>query len=116
MVWVPWQRMCFGEIREVSAVVSTRVRQWNETDTGRMVDVTAPDNILVNGTLSNGAVASAHVSSAPSNGTGYGLQVYGREGTLAPTSQKSASIGVRLQGGKGDGSALEEIPILPYHS
>ena len=109
--------MCLGEFREVSAVVSTQVRQWHETDTGRMVDVTAPDNILVSGTLSNGAVASAHVSSVPSHGTGYRLQVYGREGTLVLTSQQSASIGgVRLQGGKGDGSALEEIPIPPHHT
>lgn len=55
-----------------SAVVRTRVTQWHETDTGRMVDVTAPDNILVSGTLSGGAVASAHVSSVPCMEAGTG--------------------------------------------
>ena len=96
--------MCLGEFKEVSSVVSTRVRQWHESDTGRTVDVTAPDHILVSGTLSNGVVASARVSSVPWHDSGYRLEVYGREGTLVLTSQQSASIGgVRMRGGKGDG-------------
>ena len=53
--------MCLGEFAEVSALVSTRVPQWHETDTGRTVDVTSPDNVLVTGALASGAVVSAHV-------------------------------------------------------
>jgi predicted dehydrogenase len=53
--------MCLGEFTEVSAVVSTQVPQWHETDTDRMVDVTAPDTILVSGKLASGAVASVQV-------------------------------------------------------
>ena len=109
--------MCLGEYEEVSAVVSTRVPQWHETDTDRMVDVTGPDNILVSGTLNGGAVASAQVSSVPWHGSGYRLEVYGRDGTLVLSSQQSASIGgVRLMGGKGDASALEEIAISARHT
>ena len=109
--------MCLGEFEEVSAVVSTRVPQWHESDTDRMVDVTAPDNILVSGTLRSGAVASARVSSVPWHGGGYKLEVYGRQGTLVLTSQQSASIGgVRLMAGKGDDPALEEIAIPPHHT
>ena len=109
--------MCLGEFQEVAAVVRTRVTQWHETDTGRMVDVTAPDNILVSGTLSGGAVDSAHVSSVPWHGSGYRLEVYGREGTLVLNSQQSASIGgVRLLGGRGGGSSLEEIAIPAHHT
>ena len=108
---------CLGEFQEVSAVVSTRVPQWHETDTGRNVDVTAPDNIVISGTLSSGVVVSAHVSSVPWHGSGYKLEVYGREGTLVLTCQESASYGsVRLMGGKGGGSTLEEIPIPPHHT
>ena len=109
--------MCLGELVDVSAVVNTRVPQWHETDTDRMVDVTAPDNILVSGTLAGGAVASAHVSSVPWHGSGYRLEIYGREGTLVLTGQDSASIGgVRLLGGKGGSSSLEEITLSPKHT
>ena len=108
---------CLGEFKEVSALVSTQVPQWEEKDTGRLVDVTAPDNILVSGTLTNGAVASAHVSSVPWHGSGYRLEVYGTEGTLVVSGQQPASIeDVHLLGGKGGGSALEEISIPPHHT
>ena len=38
-----------GEIREVSAVVSTQIPQWYFTDTGTTMDVTAPDNVMMSG-------------------------------------------------------------------
>ncbi len=109
--------MCLGEFEEVSAVVSTRVPQWHETDTDRMVDVSAPDNVLVSGTLRGGAVATAQVSSVPWHGSGYRLEVYGREGTLVLISDGAPSTSsVRLMGGKGDTAALEEITIPPHNT
>ncbi len=109
--------MCLGEFEEVSAVVSTRVPEWHETDTGRIVDVTAPDSILVSGTLTSGAVASAEVCSVPWHGSGYRLEVYGREGTLVLSGQQSPSTSnVRLMGGKGDSLALDEIAIPPHNT
>ena len=108
--------MCLGEFKDVSAVVSTQVPQWYETDTQRSVDVTSPDNILVSGTLESGAVVSAHVASQPWHGSGFRLEVYGREGTLVLTSQDNAQIGsVRLEGARGAGSALETIPVTSQH-
>jgi len=104
--------MCMGEFSEVSAVVSTQVPQWYETDTKRMVDVTAPDNILVSGRLANGAVASIHVASVPWHGSGMKLEIYGREGTLVASTGLSAQIDlVRLEGGRGTDQALQELPI-----
>ena len=97
--------MSVGEFQEVSAVVSTRVKQWHETDTDLMVDVTSPDNILVSGSLTSGAVASAHVASVPWAGSGSRTEVYGREGTLVVVDD------TKLLGTKGNGSALEELPI-----
>src|SRR5688572_5842297 len=38
--------MVVGELIEVSAIVSTQVPQWFETDTKKYVDVTSPDNIM----------------------------------------------------------------------
>jgi predicted dehydrogenase len=109
--------MCLGEFESVSATVRTQVPQWHETDTDKMVDVTAPDNIMVNGTLAGGAVVSAQSSSIPYHGSGWKLEVYGREGTLVVTSGGSPSTsGARLQGGKGDVSELEDIEIPARHT
>jgi predicted dehydrogenase len=104
--------MCVGEFGEVSSVVSTQVPQWHETDTDRMVDVTAPDNILVSGRLANGAAASVHVASVPWHGSGLKLEIYGREGTLMASTGLSAQIDpVRLHGGRGTDRTLQELPI-----
>ena len=104
--------MCVGEFIEVSAVVSTQVPQWLETDTDRLVDVSAPDTILVSGRLASGAVASVHVASVPWHGSGMKLEVYGREGTLIASTGMSAQIDpVRVQGARGPDRTLQELPI-----
>lgn len=109
--------MCLGELAEVSAVVSTQVPQWHESDTGRTVDVTAPDSILVNGKLESGAVASAHVSSIPWHGDGYRLAIYGREGTLTATADHSGQIDrVRIRGGEHGDAELSEMTVPARHT
>jgi predicted dehydrogenase len=104
--------MCVGEFSEVSAVVSTQVPQWHETDTDRLVDVTAPDTILVSGKLANGAVASVQVASVPWHGSGMKLEIYGREGTLVASTGLSAQIDpIQLEGAKGTDRTLQPLPI-----
>ena len=109
-------RFVAGDFSEVSAVVSTQVPEWLETDTQQLLDVTAPDNILINGRLANGAVVSAHVASIPWAGSGYRLEIYGREGTLVATADDSPQLGsVRLQGAS-HGDELEEMPLSADHT
>ena len=105
--------MCLGELAEVSAVVRTQVPQWLESDTGRTVDVTNPDNILISGTLQSGAVVSVHVAAIPWQDAGFRLEVYGREGTILLTDPENPQIGgeVRLHGQRGGNSGLQELPI-----
>jgi predicted dehydrogenase len=104
-------RFIVGDFRHVAAVVTTQVPQWLEVDTQRLVDVTAPDNILVSGQLTNGAVASVHVASIPWAGSGYRLEIYGREGTLVATASESPQLGtVHLQGTRASGN-LEPLEI-----
>ncbi len=108
-------RFVAGEFAEVSALVSTQCDQWHETDTDRYLDVTSPDNILINGRLQDGAVVSAHVASIPWAGSGYRLEVYGREGTLIASSEDSPQLGpVLLQGGQGSDD-LEDLPVIDQH-
>ena len=105
--------MVAGELTEVSAVVSTQVPQWFETDTKKYVDVTSPDNIMLVGRLENGAVVNAHVGVHPYHGSGYRLEIYGTEGTLAMIGGGEAGQeGKRvILGGRKDDKALQPLPI-----
>ncbi len=59
----------------------------------------------------NGAVASVHVASLPWAGSGYRLEIYGREGTLVATAAESPQLGtVQLQGTRANGD-LEPLEI-----
>ena len=100
-----------GDFAEVSARVTTRVPRWLATDTKELVDVTAPDNVMLAGSLRSGAVVSVHVGMLPYYGEGYRLEVWGREGTLVVTSPEGPNIGpMILQGSKGN-APLETIPV-----
>ncbi len=104
--------MCLGEFGSISATVRTQVPEWRETDTGRIVDVDAPDNILVNGVLKNGAAISIHVGSIPYNGSGYRFEIYGSEGTLVVKSSGTPAIDeARLYGFRGESPRLTRMRI-----
>ena len=82
-----------------------------------MVDVTAPANILGSGQLANGGVASVHVAVQPWAGSGYRMEIYGREGTLVASSGDSPQLGpVRVQGAKGRGEQLQDLEIPARHT
>jgi predicted dehydrogenase len=109
-------RYVVGEFSHIAAVVSTQARQWLETDTHKLVDVTGPDNVLVSGRLVNGAVASLHVAANPWAGSGYRMEIYGREGTLVASGTNSPQLGVvRLQGAKAGENHLQDIDIPTRH-
>jgi predicted dehydrogenase len=104
-------RFVVGDFSHVSAVVSTQAKEWLEVDTKQMLDVTSPDNILVSGKLANGGVASVHIASNPWAGSGYRMEIYGRDGTVVVSSEESPNHdGVRLQGAQG-GNKLEDLEI-----
>ena len=109
-------RFVVGDFSQVSSVVSTQASQWYEVDTDQMVDVTSPDNILVSGKLASGGVASVHIASNPFAGSGYRMEIYGREGTLIASSGESPNHDrVRLQGAQGS-DQLEDLPIPPQYT
>jgi len=105
-------RYAVGKFTRVSSMVTTQVKEWYETDTKRMVEVTSPDNIQVCGKLARGAVASVHVGAAPWAGSGFRLEIYGREGTLLVTGNVSSQRGdmLRIQGVQ-KGHELQDIAI-----
>jgi predicted dehydrogenase len=96
-------RFVVGDFARVACLVTTQTRQWYETDTKQWVDVTSPDNVLVSGQLTSGAVASVHVAAVPWAGSGFRMEIYGREGTLVATGDVSSQRGqmLRVQGARG---------------
>src|SRR2546422_1665938 len=96
-------RFVAGHFARVTCLVTTQARHWYETDTRQMVEVTSPDNVLVSGQLASGAVAPVHVGAVPWAGSGFRMEIYGREGTLVATGTVSSQRGetLRLQGAHG---------------
>jgi predicted dehydrogenase len=104
-------RFVTGDFSRLSAVVATQAKQWLDTGTNTWLDVTSPDNVLLSGRLANGAVVSAHIGAIPFAGSGYRMEVYGRDGTLVATGEDSPQLSaVSLQGAKGD-NTLAAMPV-----
>ncbi len=95
-------RFVAGDFRSLAAVVATQAKQWLDTGSNTWLDVTAPDNVLLSGRLANDAVVSAHVGAIPYAGSGYRMEIYGRDGTLVAAGEDSPQLRkVALHGAKG---------------
>ena len=104
---------CFsvGEFQELAARVATRVDVWETATPGERVPVTSPDNVLISGVLENGAVASVHVATVPSHGSGWRLEVHGKEGTLIASSRLMVQYAQILLRGAKRKESLKELHI-----
>jgi len=74
--------MCVGEFTDISGRISTQIRQWTAVETGEMIDVEVPDNVMIHGAVATGAVVSAHIATVPTATPGFRMEFYGREGAL----------------------------------
>lgn len=103
---------CLGEFQELTARVGTQVSEWTLTDTGGTVHVTSPDYVMLQGTLASGIPASVHIASVPWQGSGWRLEVYGREGTVIATAPQMVQLSeVRLLGARKGEASYQEISI-----
>ena len=106
--------LCYilGEFDEVSARVTTRIKEWRNTDTDENVAVDSPDSISIAGRLATGAEVSVQVASVPANPRGgYRLEIYGREGALMVNAGGASSIGPNALYGAKDGDSLQEMEV-----
>ncbi len=85
-------RFVTGDFSDLSAVVATQAKQWLDTGTNTLLDVTSPDNILISGRLASGAAASVHIAAIPYAGSGYRMEIYGREGTIVAAGEDSPQL------------------------
>jgi len=102
-----------GEFTELTAIASTQVKHWTVTDTGETIEATAPDNILVSGKVTSGAVVSAHVAWLPgyNYSSDYRAEIYGTQGSILITSPQTNLIGGMELFGSNYGSILTPLPI-----
>jgi predicted dehydrogenase len=109
-------RFVTGDFSRLSAVVATQAKQWLDTGTNTWLDVTSPDNVMISGRLANGAVASVHIGAIPFAGSGYRMEIYGRDGTLVATGEDSPQLSeVFLHGAKGN-NTLSPMPVPKHFS
>src|SRR5246500_2277965 len=104
-------RFVTGDFRRLSAVVATQAKQWLDTGTNTWLDVTSPDNILISGRLANGAVASVHIGAIPFAGSGYRMEIYGRDGTLVASGEDSPQLSKVFLHGAKRGNQLEPLVV-----
>ena len=104
--------MVLGNLARVACMVTIQVRQMYVTDTKQFVEVSSPDNVRVSGQLVRGAAVAVHVGSVPWGGSGFRMEIYGREGTLVTTGSVSSQRGemLRVQGAKGS-HELKDLSI-----
>jgi predicted dehydrogenase len=104
-------RFVTGDFDRLSAVVATQAKQWLDTGTNTLLNVTSPDNVLLSGRLAGGAVVSVHIGAIPFAGSGYRMEIYGRDGTLVAAGEDSPQLSeVSLHGAKG-GNTLAPMSV-----
>ena len=103
--------LALGDFTEVSAISRPQVPQWVESDTGELVDVTAPDTVMMCGTTSSGAAVSGVSLAVPWHGTGFQLEIYGRKATAIISTSENDVLGAQRLMVGASGGELEEAPI-----
>jgi predicted dehydrogenase len=111
---------CLGEFKELSSFVVTQRPQVKNVETGETLRMTSPDQVLVNGVLENGALASIHIKGGANNGNGFLFEIHGTEGDLLvapikPRTGSSVQISELAVSGSQAGKALQQLPTPGRH-
>jgi len=104
-----------GDVRDVTGTLSHQFDSGYALDLQRRVPMTAPDQFAAHGTLTSGAVFSAHVLGAAPQGSPFGLHIVGTEGQLVLETDGMPQIAPpTLTGSRGSGApAVLQVPA-PY--
>jgi predicted dehydrogenase len=104
---------CLGEVRELSATMTSRRKSFAIAGTGERKPMTTDDQVCVTGLLEGGAALSAHYRGGVSRGTNLLWEINGTEGDLQLTAAggHAQMFEMTVQGGKGSQSALEVLSV-----
>ena len=107
--------MVLGELHDVVATTATRHPDVPLGRTGRVVPMTAADQIAISGSLPGGAVLSAHQRGGTAGGPGFSVRIDGTEGTIEATAANHPHIApVTVRGARGGGPLAELTPPAGY--
>ncbi|MER2535158.1 MAG: Gfo/Idh/MocA family oxidoreductase [Rhizobiaceae bacterium] len=81
-----------GAFCDLTALVTTQHPLCEIVETGEIMEVTAPDQVLVTGRLVNGAVATAHIKADMANPTGVRLEINGTDGDIVVTTRPPVGV------------------------
>jgi predicted dehydrogenase len=105
---------CLGEFRELAAFVVSQRDRIHVEETGELIAKTAPDQLVVNGIVGDGAVVSFQIRGGMNRGTAFLFEIHGEEGDLQLTATSRASMQrqeLNVKGARGDAKELAELPI-----
>src|SRR4051812_41460615 len=104
---------CLGEIRQLSATMTTRRQTFTIAGTGDSEPMNAADQVAVNGLLQGGAAFSIHYRGGVSRGTNLLWEINGSEGDLqlTATGGQAQIWELEIRGGTGDQASLELLPV-----
>jgi len=108
---------CAGELKSVSALVKTTRPSAIALDTGESVPMSAPDQVAIIGTMSEGGVASLHVKAGTGNPVGNRFEINGIDGDILiesrvddpPVGIHRANLTIKLA--RGAGGRYELLPV-----
>jgi predicted dehydrogenase len=102
-----------GAPRTVSAVVQNQFPTITLIETGEAFPNTTPDQVLVIGTLANGAAFTIQIEGGKRNNSGLQIDITGMEGDLKVSNPLSFTNTEdnKVEGVKGDGEPLGLLPI-----
>jgi predicted dehydrogenase len=104
---------CLGEVKELSATMTTRRKSFTIAKTGETRPVKAEDQVAVTGLLEGGAAFSIHYRGGHSRGTNLLWEINGTEGDLQVTADggQAQIFDLTLRGGRGAQTSLEVLPV-----
>jgi len=105
-----------SKLKSVSGALSNSRAMTRIAETGQQVPLTAPDQVIAAGLLSNGAALSAHFRGGLSRGTNFHIEINGTKGDLILTSPVGyvGLGGFTVKGAQGT-EQMQELPVPPLY-
>ena len=107
-------RDVFGEVAEVSSVLAVRRPTALAVDTGEILPVTAPDQVLVSGAFASGVPVSIHYRGcAARDGDGLFWEIHGTEGDIRVSgpSGHTQMVQLSLTGSRGEEKTFRPLEV-----
>jgi predicted dehydrogenase len=103
-----------GRPRRLSALMVNQFPKATIRETGEVFDKTTPDQLVLVGTLENGAVLSVHIEGGKRNGSGVQIDITGDEGDIRISNTSAfGDVGddYVIEGARGDNIPLQTLEI-----